>query len=192
MNSQMTPIVKNLLIINVLFYMAQFAFPATEYYLSLWPLGSGEFKLYQLITTGFLHSTRDIWHLGMNMFELWMFGKFLENVLGSKKFLTLYMVSLIGASLLHIALSNSRAIGASGAVMGVLIGFALLFPNMKLFLMFFPFPIKAKYLAMGLAALDIIGGFTSYESGIAHFAHLGGMIAAVILIKLIWKIPKIL
>lgn len=191
MDARITPVVKNLLIINVLFYIAQLTFPITEW-LALWPLGSGGFQLYQLITTGFLHSTSDIWHLGMNMFELWMFGRFLENVIGSKRFLSLYIISLLGASLLHLTLSNSIAIGASGAVMGVLIGFAVLFPNLKLFLLFFPFPIKAKYLAIGLAVLDVIGGFSSYESGVAHFAHLGGMVAAFVLIKLIWKIPKIL
>ncbi len=225
------PIIKNLIIINVLVYVAQMLldkqFAITEK-LMLWPLmpaslqeilireqvlsASNEFQPYQIITHMFAHSPATLFHIIFNMFALWMFGKVLENVWGPKRFLTFYMLCGLGAALLHLGIQyfrceqlldaiqannmgavgkliggTSPALGASGAVMGVMAGFAYTFPNTQLFIMFIPFPIKAKWAVLGLAAIDLFGGVANFSGdNIAHFAHLGGAITGFIIV-LIWN-----
>lgn len=184
------PIVFNLIIINALIYFAQIifdsSFPLTEM-LALHPLGSGEFKPYQLVTHMFTHSPSTILHILFNMYALWMFGSILERVWGPKKFLIFYLVCGLAAGIAQMLLvKDTPSVGASGAIMGLVGAFAFLFPNTKFFIIPFPFPIKAKYMVGLMAALDIFGGF--YPGGIdnvAHFAHLGGMVMGFILV-LIW------
>jgi membrane associated rhomboid family serine protease len=154
-----------------------------------------------------------IYHILFNMFALWMFGRILENVWGPKKFLLFYLVCGIGAAachliiqyfrceeLLHMFQANpmdpkisnllgalSTAVGASGAIMGLLAAFAYLFPNTELYIMFIPVPIKAKWVVIGMAAIDLFGGVANLNGdNVAHFAHLGGALTGFILV-LIWN-----
>jgi len=195
------PVVKNLLIINVLFFVAQYAFGSKIYLeglerfgmtavLGLWPIDSPYFKPYQLFTHMFTHG--GIAHIFFNMFNLWMFGRILENVWGPGKFLLFYFVCGIVAAVAHLAVQYitggyTFAVGASGAVMGVMVAFGYLFPNTELMIMFIPVPIKAKWIILGLVAIDLFGGLGKLGgTGIAHWAHLGGALAGFILV-LIWN-----
>lgn len=183
------PVVKNLLIANVLIYLAQLYFHRTEtpleLYGGLWQLPTGNFKIWQVITHMFMHG--GWFHLFFNMFTLYMFGAQLELVWNSKRFFNFYMICGIvaGVAQLFLGGSNGYAVGASGAIMGVLAAFTYLFPNTPLYLMFIPIPIKAKYAIPGLMALDLFGGIANVGGdNIAHWAHLGGAITGFILVVL--------
>ena len=194
------PIVKNLIIINVLVWLAQVTLDRqlnlTDI-LALYPIDSPEFKPYQIATHMFAHAAivgRSIvfYHILFNMFALWMFGKVLENVWGPKRFLLFYLICGVGAAVVHLIVEQvtgggSAAVGASGAIMGIFAAFAYLFPNTQLFILFIPFPIKAKWAVLGLAAMDLFGGVARFSGdNIAHFAHLGGALTGFILV-LIWN-----
>ena len=189
------PIVKNLMIINVLVFVAQMMFDkqySVTAILAMWPIDSPYFKPYQIVTHMFTHSPTSFGHILFNMFSLWMFGKILENVWGGKRFLLFYLICGIGAAVGHLAVEYftggvAPAVGASGAVMGVLVAFAYLFPNTELFILFIPFPIKAKWAAIGYVAIDLFSGIASFSGdNIAHFAHLGGALTGFILV-LVWN-----
>jgi membrane associated rhomboid family serine protease len=209
------PIVKNLIIINVLVFVAQLTLTGKNFNLTehimLYPVQHPEFRPYQIATHMFAHAPNMIFHILFNMFGLWMFGKVLENVWGPKRFLFFYLACGVGAALLHMGVNYfawenmeaayavgdlekaqeyarglGPALGASGAVMGIFAAFAFLFPNTEMFIMFIPFPIKAKWAVLGLVAIDLFGGVSNYGSGIAHFAHLGGAITGFIIV-LIWN-----
>jgi len=160
--------------------------------LGLWPLGTEAlsaqyvggvpgFQIWQLVTYGFLHG--GLLHLFVNMFALWMFGTSLERFWGSRPFLWFYLVCLVGAGLIQLVVATLAAdsgnlyptIGASGAVFGILLGFAMMFPEQQLMLLFPPIPIKAKYFVLFYGAFELYAGVTGSMSGVAHFAHLGGM-----------------
>ncbi|HEY0733208.1 MAG TPA: rhomboid family intramembrane serine protease [Chitinophagaceae bacterium] len=187
------PIVKNLIIINVLVFVAQLMFDK-QYgitgLLAMWPIGHELFSPYQIATHMFTHG--GFMHIIFNMFALWMFGRVLENVWGPKRFLLFYLLSGIGAAAAHLGMQlffgdGAPAVGASGAIMGIFAAFAYLFPNTELFIMFIPFPVKAKWAVLGLAAIDLFGGFARFSGdNIAHFAHLGGAITGFIIV-LIWN-----
>lgn len=179
-----TPVVLNLLIINLLVFLVQQFFDGPEStisaFLALWPYKSGLFEPYQLVTHMFAHGG---WgHILFNMFALWSFGTMLERVWGPKKFLIFYFACGLVAGIAQLLLSNDPAVGASGAIMGLLAAFAYLFPNTQLFMFPFPFPVKAKYAIAVIAAIDIFGGVYSTGSNIAHFAHLGGLAMGFILV----------
>ncbi len=179
------PTVLNLLIINCLGLMAGTLFPVLAYYLGLHTIQSSDFMLYQLITYMFLHG--DLSHLFFNMFALWMFGRTLEYELGSRRFLTYYMVCGVGAGLLQVALGVlypfSITVGASGAVFGLLLAFGVLHPNAVIMLLIPPIPIKAKYFVMLYGALELyLGWRNSIGDNVAHFAHLGGMLWGFLLL----------
>lgn len=233
----MPPVTKNLLIINLIVWLAMILMPssfdsavtracALHYFLS------PDFNTWQLLTYMFMHSTQSITHILFNMFGVVMFGSILEQVFGSKRYLFFYITVGIGAALVqesvyaiwihNIAgnmpegttlsmvadegprllnqgmnwrdpvlgqlnlLINTPTVGASGALYGVLLGFAMLFPNMPLYLFFIPIPIKAKWMVLGYGVLELFLGVTGMQTGVAHFAHLGGMIVALILI-LYWR-----
>lgn len=212
-----TPIVFNLIIINVLVYIAQMLIgnKLTDA-IALYPANSDFFKPYQVITHMFAHSPDTVFHIIFNMFTLWMFGTILERVWGPKKFLVFYLVSGIGAAVAHLGMQYFRekgippvtqelydqliasgtdipkyylggAVGASGAVMGVMVGFAYLFPNTPLYMMFIPIPIKAVIAVPIMIAIDLFGGFARIPGdNIAHFAHLGGAVTGFALV-LIWN-----
>lgn len=184
-----TPVVLNLIIINVIVFVAQLVFDKTiglTNILALYSYDTGLFKPYQLITHMFAHG--GIFHILFNMYALWLFGSSLEKLWGPKKFLIFYFVCGIAAGLTQMFLvSGGEAIGASGAIMGLLAAFAYTFPNIQFYILPIPFPIKAKYLALIYAAIDIFGG-VSGGGNVAHFAHLGGLAMGFILC-LIWKKP---
>jgi len=167
-----------------------------NYYLGLMPLGHG-FYIWQLITYQFMHA--DIWHLLYNMFfGLWMFGMEVENVWGSKRFLTFYLLCGVVAGITQLLLAPvlepssviDRAgggiptIGASGAVYGVLVAFAMLFPDRYIYL-YFLLPVKAKYFIFGLIALGVIS--VGSHTTIANLAHLGGAVAGYVYILVLTK-----
>ena len=182
------PAIKGLIIANVVVFIFQYvllkAFVIDNYTLSqyifaygaLFPLGEG-FGFWQLLTYQFLHG--DIMHIFFNLWMLWMFGVELENLWGTKKFIIFYLICGIGAGVTQLFVSPLIAqvgptVGASGAIFGIFLAYALTFPDRTL--MIFPLfiPIKAKYLILIMASLEMILGITSAGGGIAHFAHLGG------------------
>ncbi len=195
---KVTPVVLNLIIIIVLVWMAQLVFDRPAYGLTqviaLFPYDSGLFKPYQLLTHMFAHASYEpagddpagrivFFHILFNMYALWMFGTALERVWGSKRFIIFYLICGLAAGVAQMFLSNGISVGASGAIMGLLAAFAYLFPNIEFFILPFPFPIKAKYMVMIYAAVDLFGGVHPGGSdNIAHFAHLGGLVMGFILV----------
>jgi rhomboid-like protein len=131
-------------------------------------------------------------HILINMFLLYMFGRVLENVWGAKRFLFFYLACGIGAAAVHLAMQyfmggDAPAVGASGAVMGVFVAFAYLFPNTEMMIIPIPIPIKAKWLVLAYVAFDLFGGFGNISGdNIAHFAHLGGALTGFIIV-FIWN-----
>lgn len=200
------PIVKNLIIINILVWVAQLMYDKTDgqltmfltWKIALWPIGSPDFNPYQVATHMFAHSSYntaggvEFFHILVNMFMLYMFGRILENVWGAKRFLFFYLACGIGAAAAHLAMQyfmgdGVPAVGASGAVMGVFVAFAYLFPNTEMMIIPIPIPIKAKWLALAYIAFDLFGGFGRIAGdSIAHFAHLGGALTGF-LIVLFWN-----
>ena len=157
---------------------------------ALYSINGGGFLPYQLIT--YMFTQLEFGHLFFNMFALFMFGRWLEQYWGPKRFLMYYMVTGIGAGLIQLLVSHlqgitSVTIGASGSVFGLLLAFGMIFPNTPLYLMFIPIPIKAKYMVIGYGVLEFFFGIVNRAGdNIAHFAHLGGMLFGIILI-LYWK-----
>jgi membrane associated rhomboid family serine protease len=136
----------------------------------------------------FMHGSGS--HILFNMMSLFFLGPTVEQNLGSKRFLTFYLVCGFAAMILHLVLAQigfidaSPVVGASGAIMGVFIAFGLMYPDVKLMLIFPPIPVKAKYLMGILVLFDLFSGVSGFNTGIAHFAHLGGVIAGLILITM--------
>jgi membrane associated rhomboid family serine protease len=194
------PVIKYLLISNVAIFIFQYfifagmkvgGIPISAYfmhYFALNPIGIKEFPFYpwQLVTYLFMHA--NIWHLFMNMFALWMFGMELENIWGSKRFLSYYLMCGIGAGISNILIAPLftsmllPTIGASGAVYGILVAFGMLFPNRQIFV-YFLFPIKAKYFVIIYMAIELLS--VGSNSGIAHAAHLGGGIIGFVYLLLL-------
>ena len=154
---------------------------------ALWPLGSSfpSFIPWQILTYGFLHG--DIYHIGFNMFMLWMFGRELEQVYGPKQFLLYYMTCVIGAGIVQLGVAAFQGgiyptVGASGGVFGLLLLFGMTFPNRMIMLIFPPIPMKAKYMVIIFGALELYLGVSGNAPSIANFAHLGGMLFGFVLI----------
>lgn len=183
-NSSLHSIVINLIIVNVLVFLAQITFDGrTEWLtarLALWDPSTGNFRPYELITHMFAHAS--FLHILFNMYALWLFGTMLERTWGAKTFLIFYIICGLGAAVaqMYILPSPAPAVGASGAIMGLMAAFAYTYPNMEFYIIPLPFAIKAKWLVVGYAAYDLFGG-VSGSSGIAHFAHLGGLVTGFIL-----------
>jgi len=192
-------IVQILLLLNFSGFMLLFSAPMEiiENF-ALWPLGltgqvvfdnvAPRFQLWQLVSYAFLHG--GLFHLFFNLFALWIFGSRIEQTWGSKAFLLYYFVSVIGAALVQLLVSSQAAssgdvyptLGASGGVFGLLLAFALTFPNEKLMLLFPPVIIKAKWFVLIYAGVELYAGVTGTLAGIAHFAHLGGMLFGFLLL----------
>ncbi len=188
-NQRVTPVVLNLIIINALVFVAQMILDKTiglTNYLALYSYKSELFKPYQLVTHMFAHG--GFFHILFNMYALWMFGVVLEKLWGPKKFLIFYFACGLAAGLAQTFTMSpdGLAIGASGAIMGLLAAFAYLFPNTQFYILPFPFPIKAKFMVVIYAAIDLFGGLNPGTDNIAHFAHLGGLVMGFILV-IIWN-----
>lgn len=185
-------VTRNLLIINLVVWLACLLFRQLELHFALFNYDSGYFSAYQLVTYMFTHAQFD--HIFFNMFALFMFGGVLENYWGQKRYLIYYMVTGIGAGLVQLLVCHLQGIvypvptiGASGAVFGLLLAFGMLFPDTPLFLMFIPVPVKAKYMVIGYGLIEFFFGVANRTGdNVAHFAHLGGMLFGIILI-LYWK-----
>ena len=179
------PVTQALLLINVGIFCLQFLFGFwIDRLFALWPL-SGGFLPWQVVTYAFLHGS--IGHLFFNMLGLWMFGSELEHVWGQKRFLQFYTASVIAAAVTHLIVmpllqSAAPMIGASGGVFGLLLAFAMLFPN-RTILLFFVIPMKAKWLVALYGVLELYQGVYVMNSGIAHFAHLGGMLGGFLMLR---------
>lgn len=231
--SNIPPVVKNLLIINIIVWAFMALLPAADRildkYLALYYFSSPAFSPFQLFTYMFLHG--GIMHLFFNMFALLMFGRTIEMTMGSARFLFYYISCGICAALVQMgvfaiyisnlesllppdvctevinqgwdllqrgynysdpdcaalnAFVNTPMVGASGAIYGVLLAFGFLFPNMPVYIFFIPVPIKSKWLIIGYFVLELLYGISGSADGVAHFAHLGGMIFGFLLL-LYWK-----
>jgi membrane associated rhomboid family serine protease len=201
------PVIKNLIIINALIWLAQITVGRSiipiEDLFALHYFKTPYYHPWQFLTYMFLHSPESPFHIIFNMFALWMFGSTLENLWGSKRFILFYLICGIGAGLVHMGAMTfdfakidhellirginprefydsvrSPTLGASGAVMGIFAAYAYTFPNNQLIIFPIPIPIKAKWALLGLVAIDLFGGISSQQSGIAHFAHIGGAAVA--------------
>ncbi len=179
--SKMPPVVKNLLIINVLVFMAMKMLPVGDQ-ITQWAalsLGTPWFHTYQYITYMFLHANLE--HLFFNMFALWMFGRTLEYELGSQRFLIYYLACGIGAALVQYGIAWLMGelplflVGASGAVMGLLLAFGVMHPNATIMLLIPPIPMKAKWFVIIYAVIELFLGWRGVGQ-VAHFAHVGGML----------------
>lgn len=180
-----TPVIKNIIIINVIVFIAVYLSPVGQYVpdFKVYFPQSDNFKPYQLVTHMFMHGS--IGHIAFNMLALFFLGPYVERFTGEKKFFILYFLCGFGAIATHIGIQYLQflqygvdtfppALGASGAVMGVLLSFAVLYPDVKLMLLFPPIPIKAKYFALAYVLFDLFSGIGGYQPGVANFAHLGG------------------
>ena len=164
---------------------------------ALWPIGHFfvaqfdnpvGFKVWQLITCGFLHA--NFLHLAINMYALWMFGSDVERAVGPKHYLTLYFASLLSSSvtqLLVVSMMTSAGVyptvGASGAIFGILLVFGMLFPRRTIVLLIPPIPMPAIVFVILYALLELFSGVFGTDQGVAHFAHLGGMIGAFLALR---------
>lgn len=204
------PVVANLLMINILVFVAEMLLPSNvgnamlEFgALQFW--AGGGFRIWQPLTYMFLHGGFS--HIFFNMFALWMFGRVLEYDLGSRRFLTYYIVCGVGAGLIQLGVNwlefsvvaadpaaapltvmryaHASTIGASGAVFGLLLAFGMLHPNNMIMLMFPPVALKAKWFVVIYGVIELLAGIRG-GGGVAHFAHLGGMLFGWLLLRY-WK-----
>lgn len=185
----MPPVTQALLLLNVgIFCLQAFIGSLLAGLFALWPLGDG-FWPWQLMTYSFLHG--GIGHLFFNMLGLWMFGSDLENLWGPKRFIKYYAVSVLAAALLQLFVaamtgSGNYTMGASGGLFGLLLAFGMIYPNRTIIPLFPPIPMKAKFFVALYGGLELLLGVTGTQSGIAHFAHLGGMIGGYLMIRF-WR-----
>lgn len=178
-----------LLILNgLVFALQQWDVRFMYFNFALWPAGDPQspFAFWQLVTYGFLHG--DVMHIAFNMFALWMFGRELERMMGPRKFLTYYMVCVIGAALVQLVAAKFSGgiyptVGASGGVFGILLAYGITFPNRMVVLLFPPIPMKAKYFVLFYGLLELYFGVSGNAPGVAHFAHLGGMFFGFLLLQ---------
>ena len=200
--SQIPTVTKNLVAINILMFIATLInenFMVANF--AMFYPASPFFKPWQILTHMFMHG--GFWHIFFNMYSLLMFGSILERSLGPKKYLIFYFVTGLGAVALHtgvewlqarVFITNGIAqayqqllvtptLGASGAIYGVLIGFAMLYPQARLTLIFPPIPMTAKWLVIIFAAIELFSGINGIYESVAHFAHLGGMLFGWLLIR---------
>jgi len=198
--AQMPPVILHLLLVNVLVYFAMRTPQVQQYYeiLAGHYVFDPMFRPWQIITHMFMHSIDSPFHLFSNMFGLWMFGRILTGVWDNQRFLFFYFTCGLGAFIAHqlylyfqlgtsVPSGSTTFLGASGAVYGILVAFATLFPNSKVMLLIPPIPMKAKYMILLLIVLDLFGGVFGNLPGafanIAHFAHLGGALTGFLLVK---------
>ncbi|WP_280152565.1 rhomboid family intramembrane serine protease [Piscinibacter sp. XHJ-5] len=184
------PITKWLLIVNVAAFFlddllrlaAGMSFAG---WFALWPLGHG-FMPWQVVTYAFLHG--DLLHLLFNMFALWTFGSELERLWGEQRYIRFYAASVLAAALSQLVVTTLSGsplptVGASGGIYGLLLGFGMMFPNRQIMLLIPPIPMKAKVYVLIFGLLELYLGATRTMDGVAHFAHLGGMLGAFLMIR---------
>ena len=206
--NNMPPVTRNIILINIVMFVATCInenFMVSTF--AMFYPGSPFFHIWQPVTYLFMHG--GFWHLFFNMFCLWMFGSALERTIGSRKYLTFFFVTGLGAILIHTGVEylqmkalasatkgvltagqlnilRTPTVGASGALYGIQIGYAMLYPNDVWTLIFPPISLKAKWFVLFFVVFELFTGVTGTADGIAHFAHLGGMLFGFLLI-LYWR-----
>lgn len=200
----MPPITRALININVAIFVLQlFAPDALMAKFALWPIGSFArpdlgavvgFEIWQIISSAFLHG--GLMHLVLNMFVLFMFGSEVEGALGQTRFLELYFIAVVAAAVTQLVVVTASidegvhpTVGASGGVFGVLLAFGLLFPRRTVVLLIPPIPMPAIVFVFIIGGIEIFLGVTGSASGIAHFAHLGGMLGGFLAVRR-WRKPR--
>ena len=179
------PITQALLLINVALFAADLLFGRMLTALfALWPLGT-HFMPWQVVTYAFLHGS--VGHLFFNMLGLWMFGSELERLWGGKRYLQFYFASVLTAALTQLVvgllIGGAPTVGASCGLFGLLLAFGMMFPNRIIMPLFPPIPMKAKTFVMVFGGLELLFGVTGTASGVAHFAHLGGMLGGFLMMR---------
>lgn len=229
--NQIPPVTKNIIIVNVIIFLAMTIFPneigvMLNRYCGLHYFFANDFIATQFISYQFIHGGFS--HLFFNMFSLFIFGMIIESIFGAKRFLIYYLTCGIGAGIIQqiayyvdiqlllqenvtrimsqapsltpseiipqllndptydIFLNRLTTVGASGSIYGILLAFALFFPNRPMYIMFIPVPIKAKWVIAGYVVIDLFLGISNFNTGIAHFAHVGGMVFGFLLL-LYWR-----
>jgi membrane associated rhomboid family serine protease len=192
----MPPVTAALIVANVAMFLLQSVAENILAPLALWPLGASRysgigFAPWQLVTYAFLHGS--LTHLAFNMFALYMFGGAIERVFGPRRYLAYYAVCILSAALTQLLVAAMTGefyptIGASGGVFGLLLAYGLYFPNNRVMLLFPPIPMPARVFVFLYAALELVLGVTGTQSGVAHFAHLGGMIGGFAMLRW-WRGP---
>jgi membrane associated rhomboid family serine protease len=188
----MGPVTRALIVANVVVFGLQLWMPGLILVFALWPPGvlslaaGGGFEPWQLVTYAFLHG--GLAHLFLNMFALWMFGRDVEQALGSRHYAILYFAAVLSAACVQLLVVSSSGrfyptVGASGGVFGVLLAFAYLFPRRTLVLLFPPIPMPAWLFVTVYGLIELTNGVFGTQSGIAHFAHLGGMLGAFVVLR---------
>lgn len=184
-----------LLIVNVAVFLIQQATgDALLPGFALWPLGTSPysdvsgFEPWQLLTYSFLHGSVE--HIAFNMLALWMFGGPVENALGARRYTFYYFACVLGAAFAQLITVHffqpedfNPTLGASGGVFGLLLAFAILYPQAKVFLFFIPVPVPARIAVVGYMILELVFGVTGTQASVAHFAHLGGALVGFVLIQ---------
>ena len=179
------PVTQFLLLANVaMFFLGELLGPGLLAPFWLWPIGTS-FWPWQLGTYAFIHGSFN--HLFFNMLGLWMFGAELEQVWGRKRYITFFAASVLAAAVVQLLVnaalgSTAPTVGASGGLFGLLLAFAMIFPD-RIILLFFVIPMKAKYLVLLYGLLELYQGVYVMNSGVAHFAHLGGMLGGLLTIR---------
>ncbi|HEV7715231.1 MAG TPA: rhomboid family intramembrane serine protease [Steroidobacteraceae bacterium] len=180
------PATRAIIVANVVIYLLQVFVhgPALDR-LALWPLATPFFAPYQILTYAFLHG--GVAHIFFNMFALFMFGRALEDFWGPRRFLIYYFASVIAAAIAQLIVTSMMhsiepTIGASGGVFGVLMAFAIYFPRQRITLLFPPIPMPAWLFVTLYGVLELVMGVTNTQAGVAHFAHLGGMVGGALVI----------
>ncbi|HEY2807580.1 MAG TPA: rhomboid family intramembrane serine protease [Steroidobacteraceae bacterium] len=185
------PATRALILANVaVFLLQQVAGDALITWFALWPVNSGLFRLWQLLTYAFLHGSMA--HIFLNMFALFMFGRSLEGYWGGRRFVLFYLICVLAAALTQLAVQAAGGaaepvLGASGGVFGVLLAFGWYFPRQRLILLPIPIPMPAWLFVTLYALAELFFGLTGKQPDVAHFAHLGGMLGGALCI-LYWRL----
>ena len=184
----MPPVTQSLLIANVAVFLLQSSTGGSlENWFALWPPGSGLFAPWQIVTYGFLHG--GLAHIFFNMLGLYMFGSDIERLFGTRYFLTYYFACLVSAALCQLIVTALvggppvPTVGASGALYGLLLAFGIYFPRRMVMLIFPPIPMPARVFVIVFGGLELLFGVTGTADGVAHFAHLGGMLGGWLVIQ---------
>ncbi len=181
------PVTKALMLVCTALFCLGFFVPLTLWF-ALWPVATSRFRPWQVLTYAFLHS--DILHLFFNMFGLWMFGSELERLWGPKRYLHFLLAGVLSAAaaqliITFITRSPVPTVGASGALFALLLAFGMLFPNRTIMPLFPPIPMKAKTFVLVFGGIELLMGLSG-ATGVAHFAHLGGMLGGWLMIRF-WR-----
>jgi membrane associated rhomboid family serine protease len=203
----MPPVTRALIFANVAVFGLQALFGAAMFeHFALWPLGrhyypplgtGADFEVWQLVTSAFMHDPTSLAHIFFNMFALWMFGRDVEDAVGSRRFAALYFGAVLTGSLTQLIVVSSEAsmagptVGASGGVFGVLLAFGMLFPRRRVMLIFPPIPMPAWLLVTLYGGIELLNGVFGTMKGIAHFAHLGGMLGAWLVLQASARRPRL-